>query len=223
MIELLALAMFAFPRPEVVLRFEVGPYRPGIDAELSGKTPFEDIFGDGPGALLQPAIGVLFAEPLGTIGLELGAGWFCVSERALVDDGGAPSGSSRRSGGKTSLRVMPLSASIVARFDVLVDLFDLAVLPYAQAGLSYAFWRIGRGDDTEAASGATLGPRFSFGLALDLGRLDPKASLALERQFGIRGTELTVAVDRLALFGLGADHALQLADTTWRAGLGLRF
>src|SRR5688572_15263024 len=102
---LAALLIAASPwKPDILVRFEVGPYRPAIDEGLNGLTPYRDLFGEQPGVFLRPTIAALWNQPLGTFGLKLSAGWFYDSERSFIDDGRLPTTSPSRSGGRTSIR-----------------------------------------------------------------------------------------------------------------------
>src|SRR5688500_14425593 len=125
---------------------ELGPYRPAIDSEFEGSTPFEDIFGDKLAIMTRFRGSWLFDQPFGKIGVSLSSGWSQKSANALSEGGG-------RSGGKTGYRLYPVSAMLHLRGDALADLIPVPLIPYGAVGINYTFWRITRGDGKTARAG----------------------------------------------------------------------
>jgi hypothetical protein len=198
---------------------EVGPYRPAIDSEFEGSTPFQTIFGDKLAVMTRFRGAWLFEQPFGKIGASVSGGWAQKSARALTEDGG-------RSGGKTSFRLYPVSALLHLRGDALAEVIPVPLIPYGAVGLNYTFWRITRGDGStaraagERASGGSPGWEAMLGVALLLDRLDAKSAKLLLETFGIAGVELTF--QGVYVQSLGRDR-LRVGDLTWSGGLAVSF
>ncbi|MFO0725133.1 MAG: MXAN_2562 family outer membrane beta-barrel protein [Myxococcota bacterium] len=212
--------------PTVLVGFEGTIYRPAVDTGLGGATPYADVFGTGRGPLLGGELGCAFPilpdlALTGTIELS----HFGTSAYAFVDDSGGstPASTGQRSGGKTSLDVTPLSVSLGLRFTSLATRLKVPLIPYAQLGLAHAWWLVGRGDGTEAASGGTWGLSLVGGLGLELLGLEPHASRMIGDEFGVRSVMLQASVRRLWLDGFGQRSQLPLSDTAWAFGLELGF
>jgi len=202
----------------VELRF--GPYRPDVDSEFADRgqsaRPYAQIFSSSQHLMMQLEIDRQLSHWAGTWAVGVGVGYFNVTAAALSAD------SQSRSGDETSLRLIPLSASVVYRADLLRRRYHSPLVPYAKGGLDCSFWRI---SDTSQPDfdGHTFGWHAAAGITLDLSPLDPEAAESLRRESG---------VDQIALFGeaayyrldnFGSGSALRVGDTTWFAGVMLEF
>ena len=198
---------------------ELGPFTPDIDAELDGKTPFKDVFGDKTPWLARFRAGYLWAQPFGRIGVSASGGWAKRSANALKEGGGT-------SGGKTSLRIYPVDLLLHLHGDAIADMIPVPLSPYAAAGFTYTFWQITKGDGTTAtvdgsrASGGTPGYEIVAGASLLLHRIDRKAALAARDLFSIDGAELYAQFVHVGT--LGKDR-LRMGDQTWQLGLAVSF
>ena len=130
----------------------------------------------------------------GTWAVGVGVGYFNVTAAALSGDLQA------RSGDQTGLRLIPLSAALVYRADVLRERLGSPLVPYAKAGLDCTLWRI---SDTSQAdlNGRTLGWHAAAGITFDLAPLDPESAGELDRESGVNQTALFVEVARYRLDG----------------------
>jgi hypothetical protein len=203
--------------------FSFGPYAPDVDREFKGAaTPYGDLFGDSTGWLLRPKVGWVRPLPFGELTLTGALGWFKDSANAFVQD------SEERSGGTTTIRLIPLSAQVGLRVYVLEAWLGLPVHPYLEVGPSYTFWRITRGDgavatvDGARASGGALGLSGAAGLALALERLDPRGARVLRESYGVHGADLFFEWDYGRTLPIFAD-SLEVGGSNWQAGLQLTF
>lgn len=196
-------------------------YRPNIDAEFNGQTPFQDIFGEDRHLMYQLRGHYMIPTVVGEAGLTLGLSYFNESASALTEDGDA-------SGGKTSLRLIPVTALARWRYGDLDRWTGIPLSFQLSAGFNYAFWRIGRGDGNTAVvngvegSGGSLSVQLEAGVSLRLGRLDPKSEKILQQNFGIRDVELGVSWMHITA-PIGGWDALYVGDSTWRAHLTVSF
>lgn len=221
------------PRSEVTtfvsttVGVKLGPYQPDVDSapELRGATPYADLFGDDSGIYVVPQVRLLRDYGFFGLGASVAVGYMQQSAKAFVDDGDdeTPSSGAKESGGETSIRVIPVMALGVVRFRGVAEWLDLPLVPYVEAGVAYAFWRVGKGDGSAAASGGSMGWALNAGLALRLDSFEPFASKALRDQFGVLGTELTFEWSHLSTDGFGRDGTFRVGDSTWTAGLAIGF
>lgn len=218
---------FASPQHFAVeLRF--APYWPNIDSEpaLKGARPYHDSFGDHPWARLLAAFEFDFQAlripHIGTIGPGVSLGYTQMSAPALKEDGSccAPA--------NTNLEIIPFYTVAVLRVDTFMRDLSIPVVPYAKAGLGYAFWRTwddGGGTSKVngiAGSGFSVGPHLAAGLALQLNVFDRGAARDLDESTGINNT---YAYFELMYSGLGetGGSMLRVGTTTWVVGLAMEF
>jgi hypothetical protein len=212
----------------VELKF--GPYRPDIDSEFApsgptARTPYKDYFGNSRHLLSALEFDWQILHKIGSLGVGVGIGYFSVTGAAPLG-----TGTGMLSGDSSSLKVVPMSASVVYRFDYLLETRDIPVVPYGKAGLDYAYWSItdGNGEVAKDAMGnsgrgGTLGWHVAAGVALVLDWLDPEAARDFDADLGVNHTALTFEFAHADISGLGQSGRLHVGDTTWTVGLLLEF
>lgn len=138
-----------------------------------------------------------------------------------------------------TLHILPLSLLFVYRFDILDTRYNIPVVPYVRAGLAYNIWwfenenpfvsqhEIGKASPQNSAllssSGGTWGVVFHPGLAINLGNLDRKAGLDMDRLYGINRFNLFVELNYAWMTGFGKPNQLDVSDIGVLAGLGMEF
>jgi hypothetical protein len=208
----------------VELRF--GPYLPDVDGEFNGaRHPYKDFFGDGQHLLTQIEVDYEFFHGFGTVAAGLGAGYFSVTGNSPV-----ASGTGESSGDTSTLKMIPFSASLVYRFDVLLERRNFPLVPYGKLGLDYAYWQITDGNGEIATDGqggrgrgGTLGWHGAIGLAAVLDMFDPEAARDFDADLGVNHTALVFEMRYADISGLGQSNRLHLGDTTWSLGLLIQF
>lgn len=203
--------------------FGFGPYAPSVDREFSGRaTPYADVFGDSTGWLFRPELSWVKTLSFGELTVSGSVGWFKDSAYALVE------GTDERSGGETSIKLIPMTALVGLRLYGLEQWLRVPLHPYFELGLSYTLWTIRKGDgevaevDGVRASGGSLGVVGTAGLALALERLDPRSARVMRESFGVHGTDLFFEWSygrTLPLF----EGALRVGDSNWQVGLQFTF
>jgi hypothetical protein len=184
------------------------------DRGLAGR-PYEETFGSSRHLMTGGEIDRQILHKGGTLAVGLGGGYYHVSAAALSADGVT------RSGDETSLRLFPLSASLVYRADIWHERSGVPLIPYVKAGLDCGLWSISDTSKSSSTDGVTWGWHAAAGLAVTLDLVDPDATRTLDQETGVNQTALFFEFGRFALDGFGAANALRVGDTTWVAGLML--
>lgn len=216
------------------LRF--GPYWPQVDDEFSSSPgPYEKVFGTGP----QFYFGLEFDfMPLripyvGMIGPGFGWGYTATSSKAIV------SGTNQASDEDTSLSIMPMHLSLVARFDELQRRTGVPIVPYLKFGPALGVWSAGNSEGTSVAgsgcsvdtpdatgctegSGITWGLNFALGGMLSLNWLDPRSANLLAHESDVAHAYLFGEWMDAMLTGFGSD-AMHVGSSTVVVGLAADF
>lgn len=216
------------------LRF--GPYWPQVDDEFSASPgPYERVFDNDP----QFYFGLEFDfMPLripyvGMIGPGFGWGYTYASAKAVV------SGTKQVSEEDTSLSIMPMHLSLVARFDELQRRTGIPIVPYLKFGPSVGVWNASNGKGTSvvgegctvekpdaegctSGSGATWGLNFALGGMLSLNWLDPRSAALLASESAVAHAYIFGEWMDAVLSGFGAD-AMHVGTSTVVVGLAADF
>ncbi|HEX4404521.1 MAG TPA: fibronectin type III domain-containing protein [Polyangia bacterium] len=196
------------------LRF--GPYRPDVDSEFSDRgsaaRPYAQTFGSSRHLMVGLEIDRQVLHRGGTWAVGLGIGHYEVSAAAFEAN------LTTRSGDETSLRLIPVWASLVYRADILRERYRSPLVPYAKVGLDCSFWKTS--DTSEASTeGKTFGWHAAAGVSLDLSILDREDAQSMDRESGVNQTALFFEYTHDSLDGFGSGSVLHVGDTTWIAGL----
>lgn len=202
-------------------------YRPQIDAEpgLNGK-PYATAFGDHNLLTLDLEWERQFFQRFGSLAGGLSAGYGEIYGHGVYDATGTTSGDT------TYLKVIPLKALLVYRFDVLARRMNIPLVPFAKGGLVYELYRIGNGaGDTASANGSSgQGGRWGWegdlGLALMLDWFDEGLAKDFDIDLGVNHsyffaewTDMSACRDN----PFAAPSGLRLSDKFWRFGLALEY
>ena len=206
-----------------------GPYLPDIDSEFDGvqppHAPYKNYFGSSQHLLTRIEFDYQFWRRYGSLAAGLGVGYFSVTGNAPVANGtGLPSGD------QSQLKVIPVSLSLIYRFDYFLQERGFPLVPFGKVGLDWAYWQItdGNGNIADADSGGhgrggTFGWHVAGGVALVLDFLDPDAAHDFDQDLGVNHTALTFEFYHSDISGLGEANRLHVGDTNWTLGLLLEF
>ena len=195
-----------------------GPYRPDIDSEFNGaRAPYASFYGPGSHLLTRAELDYQFFHRYGSLGLGLGVGYFSVTANSPVADGtGLPSGDT------SQLKIVPVSLSLVYRFDYFLENRNFPLVPFAKAGVDWAYWQNTDGNGGRGRGG-TFGWHAAGGVALMLDFIDPDAARDFDQDLGVNHTGLTFEYYHADISGLGEANRLHVGDTNWTLGLLLEF
>jgi hypothetical protein len=219
----------------------LGPYTPGIDAQLGGGKPgpYAQMFG---GYSLLPMLDVdrVVWRPFGhQLAVGGTVGYLNKTAHAYVN-GSLPTDPNRmRSpGDENTFRLIPFALTATYRLTYLDDQWGVPVVPYARAGLAYYAWWVKApnggnafvcdGGSTGAtcphneAAGASLGATGTIGLSIRGERLDAQATKSM-RESGIAHAGFFVELSLAKVDGFGSSKKLSVGDSTWFGGLDFEF
>lgn len=202
--------------------FELGAsqYRPDVDSEFAGATPYQDIFGSGRGWMFRIGVSRALFTDFGSLELGLRSGYFRDSGKGVFTD---ESGVSRPSGDKTTFNVIPTSLTLTYRFDWLADRYGIPLAPYGRAALERFNWFVTGGDGDWSEKGATNGWSATGGIAIMLDFFDGDAARALDRETGINHTYLFFDVTKSWIDDFGSSKSWNLSDEKLSLAGGLLF
>lgn len=200
----------------------VGPYRPRVDDEFDGATPYRDIFGTKPRIMIAGEFDwqALDVGGIGSLGPGLGVGYTHAGARTMFSDG------SGLSAEETGLGILPIWLVAVLRVDALARNTPVPLALYGKGGLATALWWVTDGSGTARDDGGARGRGRSdgwliaTGLMLDLGFIDEDASRQMDAGSGINHSYLFGEVMAL---GLGSASSMRVGSNTWLGGLTFEF
>lgn len=206
----------------VELRF--GPYRPHVDDEFGGATPYEDIFGDSTRYQIGFEIDwqAIRIPHFGSLGPGFGYGYTKATAAAPLE-----SNPNVASAERTGLWIMPMYAAAVLRIDMLARDLKIPIVPYGKAGFAYALWH--SGDDGEldrdesglAGKGSETGYQFAAGGMFLLNVLHPQGALDMDNATGINNAYVfgEYFFSDIDSFGTG----MQVGTDSWVVGLAFEY
>jgi hypothetical protein len=221
----------------------LGPYVPGIDAQLgmpvgSFDGPYEQMFG---GYSILPMLDIerFFIRNYGQLGAGVSIGYMGKKARAWVADSDPMDPDRQRTAGDYNrFRLFPFSLNATYRFTYLDDNYGVPLVPYARAGLAYYVWWVTapngdfakscKGPNTNdacpktRAAGASLGFVGAVGLAIRAERIDTAAARSM-RESGIEHAGFYAEYSIGKVDGFGSDKKLSVGDATWFAGVDFEF
>ncbi len=205
----------------IELRF--APYRPRVDSEFDGATPYEDSFGTKPGFSVgaEGSWQVLRIPHFGSLGPGLGVHWFRKSGIAEFTSGDCCSAH------PNSFWILPMYGVAVLRVDVLAQDLRFPIVPYAKGGFAWALWEsrdagsVSVAADGRKARGIETGYQVQLGLMLHLNPLHPQWAIDMDTSSGVNNAYLFAEwwYSDINSFGQG----MQVGTNTWSAGLALEF
>ncbi len=226
------------------LRF--GPYAPDVDSEFAGRTvnppyngaPYKTVFGGKRHLMSQLEFDWQFFQGFGSLAAGVAIGYYAVSAKAFVTDPSTgtcvpatdpKTGPCKLSGDTTSLRLIPIAALLVYRWDVAAQRWSIPLVPYGKLGLNYTFWQINDGNGNVPSfggghgSGGTLGWQVAGGISLLLDILDSDSARNLDIETGINHSYVFFEWNNVDASGLGMSNKLHVGDSRWVLGLMFEF
>jgi fibronectin type III domain protein len=205
-----------------------GPYLPDVDSEdgLTG-TPFKDIFGSDSNFMFELGLDYEIWHGFGIVSAGGSFGFVQYLGKARTASGSVSSDT-------TVLNLVPLRLNVTYTFDKIHKWWDIPLMPYVTAGISYYIWWVldGVGDVTSweddegnshKAQGGVFGGHVNIGLKLLLDVLDQEAASNLEDQVGIINSYFFAEFAMSWIDGFGTSGSMNLGDQTVMFGLMMEF
>lgn len=213
----------------MTLELRFGLYRPNVDSEFSnGATPYKDAFGSG--TMLQPGLELDWhiLQKYGILAIGGGFGYAQDTGHGKLKNGEAATDS-------TKFHVLPLSLSLVYRWDMAARLWSVPLVPHVKAGFDYYLWWISNGvgsvpqwtdtatGKTARGMGGTFGGHVSFGLSFLMDWLEPDVAQTFDGDMGVNATYLYAEYVMSWIDDFNARDALNLSSNTFFFGIAFEF
>jgi len=212
---------------DMMLELHGGAFTPGVDDGLgNGNTPYGDIFGTSM-TLLSLHVDYEMWQGFGTLALGGGLGYGWVNGKALSSDG-------EKTDDDVGFNIVPLTISLVYRWDWLEVKYGVPFVPYFKAGLSGTIWWATdakddiantRGPNGEERTGAglTLGWHVAAGLQFLLDIFSPGMAQQFDEESGVNNSYIFVEVMHSDVDDFGSDSSIDLSADAVSFGLAFEF
>ncbi len=209
----------------MMFEFKLGPLIPLVDRAFpTGSQPYQKHFGGGAMVYGEIEIDRQFWQGFGSLGAGLSVGYGEKFGKAVDPKTGVPASDS------TGLRLVPMKALAIYRFDVLARRYSVPLVPYAKAGLVVTPWWVVKGGEIEVVEGVRgEGVKFGFagvlGLALELDFLDPRLARDFDTSAGVNHTYLfgEFALEEVTASAVAGNKGLDLSSRHFMFGLAFEF
>jgi hypothetical protein len=182
-----------------------GSYRPALDDEFDGETPYGDAFGSGRGWMFRAGAAKSLFHRAGSLEVGLTSGYF-------QETGNGQDANGNPTGDETSLRIIPASLTLTYRLDFLAERYRVPLAPYGRVALERFHWWVNDGNGDRQESGATNGWSVTGGLALLLDIIDPSLAREADRDAGINHTYLFFEVTKRTVDDFGSSSSWIMSD-----------
>jgi hypothetical protein len=205
---------------------KLSPYTPLLDRPFmdlpEAERPYYAVFGGGAMLLGEIEFDYQFFQKFGSLAGGLSVGYsekFGKSIDAVTKE---------RVDQSTGLRIVPIKALLVYRWDWAKEKFKIPLVPYAKAAFVMMPWWIVNGSTVEL-SGISRGEGFKFGfagvlgLALELDFLDHRLARDFDSSVGVNHTYLFAegTIQEMNLFGTA--KGIDLSSKHFMFGLAFEF
>lgn len=206
---------------------KLSPYTPLIDRPFESlpqeERPYYAVFGGGAMLLGEIEFNYQFFQKFGSLAGGLSVGYSEKYGKSIDATSGA------RVDQSTGLRIVPIKALLVYRFDWLKETYNIPLVPYVKGAFVGMPWWVENGGNVEL-SGVQRGEGIKFGfagvlgLALQLDFLDNRLARDFDTSVGVNHSYLFAegTIQEMNLFG-GGTFALDLSSKHFMFGLGFEF
>lgn len=204
-----------------------GSYSPDVDSAVSGGTPWKDTFGSSSLTLFRMHIDYELWQEFGTLAVGGGFGYGWVDGKALSNEG-------EKTEDEVGFNLVPLTLSVVYRWDWAAVNYNVPFVPYVKAGLTAGLWwatdakdsisnaRDADGNAHEGA-GLTLGWHVSVGLQFLLDIFSSSMATGFDGEAGVNNSYIFAEFTHTGLDDFGSDSSLDLSDDALSFGLAFEF
>ena len=210
----------------MMFEFRTEFYNPEVDSAFESATPYETAFGTefmwGFGGYVDYQL----IQDYGSLAVGVG-----LSYKSIVGEA-----AEAESDDETSLNLMPISAGLTYRFDMLAHKWAIPVVPYAKFGLIAAIWWVtnGKGDvantrnpvspyEERTGWSTTLGLYYGGGIQFLLDVFSDRMAATMDNEMGVNNSYLFVEYLRHSLNDFGSEDSIELSSDGISCGLMFEF
>ncbi len=206
---------------------KLSPYTPLLDRPFLGlpeaSRPYYAVFGGGPMLLGEVEMDYQFFQKFGSLAGAVSVGYAEKFGKAIDETSG------QRVDQSTGLRILPIKAMLVYRWDYAKEKFNIPLVPYVKAAfVAMPYWLL-NGTDVELygvarGEGVKFGLAGVLGLALQLDFLDQRLARDFDSSVGVNHTYLFAegTIQEMNLFNTSAT-GLDFSSRHFMFGLGFEF
>lgn len=206
---------------------KLSPYTPLIDRPFSSlpeaSRPYFATFGGGAMLLGEIEFDYQFFQGFGSLGAGVSVGYTEKFGKAISESTGD------RTSQTTGLRLFPIKALVVYRWDWAKEKFHVPLVPYLKGAFVVMPYQILSGTDVETygvnrGEGVQFGLSGVLGVALELDFLDQRLARDFDSSVGVNHTYLFVegTLQEMTLFNAGT-NPLDFSSRHLMFGLGFEF
>jgi len=215
-------ALAESPRSFMV-EVKFGPWRPDVDTEFKTKSPWNDTFGGGQFLMSQLQVDWEFFKKVGVLSVGGTIGYAQAKGNGLLPDG-------TKSSDVTKFHAIPLSLSLVYRFDYLAQRYKFPFVPVVKGGVDGYFWlttngqgEISKASDGTTGRGLTFGGHATVGLMFLLDAVAPMMAQTFDAEVGVNNCYLFAEYTWNWIDDFGSKKSLNLSSRNFLAGLAIEF
>lgn len=207
------------------IEVKLSPYTPLLDRPFmdlpENQRPYYAVFGGGPMLMGELEVDYQFFQKFGSLAGALSVGYAEKFGRSI------DAVSMERVEQSTGLRIVPIKAMLVYRFDWLKENHRIPLVPYLKGAFVGMPWWVVNGGTVELSNvqrgeGIKFGFAGTLGLALELDFLDQRLARDFDSSVGVNHTYLFAegTIQEMNLFGGGA-RGFDLSSKHFMFGLGV--
>jgi len=211
----------------MMLELHVGAYTPNVDSQFADAQPWQDIFGTKSMTLLRMHLDYQLWQAHGSLAIGGGIGYGWITGNALDADG-------EFTQDEVGFKTVPMTASLVYRWDWPAVRFSFPLVPYLKAGLTAVGWWTTnargeianvRGPDGKGrvGQGITFGWHAGGGLQFLLDILSPGMAREFDNEVGVNNSYIFAEFMYSDVSDFGSDSSIRLGDTAFSFGLMFEF
>lgn len=212
----------------MVVELKLGSYLPLVDRSFTNQVgPYQTVFQNAPMLMGEAELEYEVFKKFGTVSFGIAAGYAEKYGRAKAVTSSTGVTTAVTQTQSTGIKVVPLKALATYRFDLLLDKYDIPLVPFVKAAFVAMPWFITNGPDIEIAEGlrgegVKMGFAGTLGLALCLDFLDKRLARDFDTSLGVNHTYLFGEVTLQEVFD-AVSSGPDFSSRHWMFGLGFEF
>jgi hypothetical protein len=210
---------------------KLSPYTPLLDrpflSQPEAQRPYYAVFGGGPMLMGEIELDYQFFQKFGSLAGGISVGYAEKFGKA-IDAASLEMGTPTRVDQTTGLRIIPIKALLVYRWDYAKEKWNVPLVPYVKGAFVAMPYFLLNGTDVELygvqrGEGVKFGLAGVLGLALQMDFLDPRLARDFDSSVGVNHTYLFAEATFQEMNLFGKVTALDFSSQHFMFGLGFEF